>query len=435
VLKAQNTAEKTKSCNAGEDRVTKRCTEYMRNDWDVKKSVKDLKALEIRAAEVHRLTQADFCVDKVVFGWDDTPPQPRDNKWQCPKYSCNLTAIKDNTTCLKTVNPFNEFGTDAVVYLKTGVCKNGQVCNVGANQLYQNWTSSVGCVSIDKKPDEKKTVYPGEACKTQYDCYNSNYTDRKTKEAMQHRWETGFCIDGICSGQKEGGYCNITQECWVGTFCNGLRCEKQQPERGFCIDSTYCLNNLLCLNNTCAQMYSQKNGTFLSKDFNDKNLCEMGATDPDTNQCAQLRYLPAFNTTPDAEGFVKCNLGDKCNYTTGFYDENGKLKKFTQDCGCGYNAEGQGYCPLPHDTKTDAWRSYYKTKAKAFANKCHTLNRGNCNEQIPDALQKEVASADRRSQNAHMYKAAVPCAEQVMSSAFAKASIMSIVMVLLALLF
>lgn len=46
----------------------------------------------------------------------------------------------------------------------------------------------------------------------------------------------------------------------------------------------------------------------------------------------------------DVNGFIKCDYNEDC-----FYD-NGK-ETIKKKCGCGYNSEGQGYCPLPNDQR------------------------------------------------------------------------------------
>lgn len=92
-------------------------------------------------------------------------------------------------------------------------------------------------------------------------------------------------------------------------------------------------------------MLLKKNGTYLSKNSKDPKLCEFNKINADTLQCTQLTYKNISNT-PDSNGFVKCNLGDDCYYTTGYY-KNGENDTYVDKCQCGYNSQGQGYCPLP----------------------------------------------------------------------------------------
>jgi hypothetical protein len=326
-------------CNAEELRF-KYCREYTRNDWDIKKEViKNLKT-HIYAYANHQLINSDYCVPKVVFGWDDTPPQPRDGKWQCPQFKCNsnisyvINQTDSNVTrrdkvCAYSENPFNEKGENATIYFRPA-CKSGESCNYQPELVLSNWTSKHYCIkNSDFSHDRKKL--PGEKCSSHNSCNKGSFSD------------VGYCIDGLCSGRKENENCTLHEDCVAGTFCNGLRCEKQQNTGMFCIDKYHCANQLGCLNNTCTALFSQTNATYLSKDSLDNNLCKDGMINKYTNQCSIMIYK---NHTADSNGFVKCNNGDTCFYTTGFY-VNGENDTIQMNCECGYNEEGQGYCPRP----------------------------------------------------------------------------------------
>ena len=339
-------------CNGDEPRF-KYCREYTRNNWNVKKRVISNQKTQIYAYAKHQLNNADYCVPKVVFGYDDTPPQPRDNKWQCPQYKCDanisfvINQTDTNTTrrdkvCVYTDNPFNELGNNATVYPRA-VCKSDEFCNFNPDLVNTNWTSKHYCVKASDVSHDRKKL-PGEKCTSHDSCVKTKLSD------------VGYCIDGLCSGRKENENCSVHEDCLAGTFCNGLKCEKQQSEGRFCIDKYHCANNLGCLNNTCTGLFSQRNGTYLNNMSLDISLCLDGYIKEGTNQCASWTYK---NQTPDVNGFLKCNLGDICYYTTGFYT-NGENDTIGMNCECGYNEDGQGFCPLPASYRKIFYKYRYK---------------------------------------------------------------------------
>jgi hypothetical protein len=320
----------SKNCNADEPRF-QYCREYQRNDWNIKKKIIEFKKNEIYSLNFNSLKEADSCVSKVVFGFDDTPPQPRNNKWSCPIYTCDTNNLT-SSSCAFSNNPFNEDGTNVTVYLKN-TCQSDESCSFNQSQIFSNWTTYSRC-SKNNLPDTKRNKYPGEKCHSHHECINSEFN--KT---------IGFCINGKCSGLSENDRCDSNSDCIVGYFCNGLWCQAQQNENGFCINDYDCQNHLGCLNNNCIKLLSLTNGTYLYNDNSMEKFCEFGLINNETNQCAQTTYK---NSTPDSDGFVKCDLGDNCYYTTGFLDKNGDNFTITKPCECGYNDQGHGYCPLPH---------------------------------------------------------------------------------------
>lgn len=321
--------DSNKLCNAEEDRF-KFCREYIKNDWGIKKRAINLQQEEIYAFNAHKLVYSEPCVKKVVFGYDDTPPQPREGKFQCPLFKCN-GKMPDKEACAYTENPFDEYGRNVTVYFKD-VCSNDEYCNFKPDRVFRNWTSTHYCQKYQYGHIERKK-YPGERCTKHEDCDKGIYSD------------VGFCIDGYCSGRDNNENCSKHSDCLAGHFCNGLRCEKQIGEKGFCIDMFHCQNHLSCNNNTCIPLYSLKNGTYLGDKFRNPLLCENGIIDEVTGQCATLWYK---NSTPDKYGFVECKAGDNCYYTTGFYtgSDNTTIK---MKCECGYNENGKAYCPLAHN--------------------------------------------------------------------------------------
>jgi hypothetical protein len=59
----------------------------------------------------------------------------------------------------------------------------------------------------------------------------------------------------------------------------------------------------------------------------------------DKYQCSTLNQIPLSE-----DEFVKCKLGEVCTYTDVVTGDT-----LTKDCECGYNSDGQGYCPKGHN--------------------------------------------------------------------------------------
>jgi len=212
---------------------------------------------------------------------------------------------------------------------------------------------------------------------------------------------------------------------------NIIYCEKQQPEKGFCVNSEGCQNQLVCLNHTCIGMYSLKNGSYLGQ-TGPKEACELGeASEIEPRRCIGLSY--SNNTKePNKDGFIECNYGDVCNYTTYLYDEFGDaLPLEKRPCACGLNPDGKGYCPLSHDKNGQDVKDYYKFKAKLANNKCHTNNRGEgCYENFN---QNADLYKLLRKKDAHLFYQSKQCVVSALTSSYLKLSA-ALVLVFISLL-
>ena len=397
-------------CNAGEKRLNF-CRESLRNDWDYRKYNINLIRLLTEFENSAIITPEVSCALKTVFKFDDTPPKPKNGIFKCPSYNCPKRKDEfnfDNFTCAYSINPFNEKGENISVYLQK-ICPEGTKCNYNIDNTNGNWTYNSTCKEIPTS-QTWKMKYPGEQCISHEQCHNGS---EKT---------IGFCIDGVCSGRQKDENCTNHGDCVKGYFCNGLYCERQKGENNFCLESYECLNYLGCLNNTCKPYNSLSNGTYLNATNPDKTLCEMEKINKGTNQCAELSYYDVSEERLK-DGFVECEPGQLCNYTTGFYDKNGKLEVETALCTCGYNDNGKAYCPLPQTQNTKDWKKYYSAKNKLLDNDCHTLRRKDCSDEISAKQMDELYYYERKTIKAHLFKDASDCVIEILNTNYLKFNI------------
>ena len=143
-------------------------------------------------------------------------------------------------------------------------------------------------------------------------------------------------------------------------------------------------------------------------------LCNTGELDGDDgitgNYCVKSKYsdiwINEYNKKVDGNGFIKCEYNEIC-----FYD-NGK-KTIAKKCGCGYNSDGQGYCPLPSSLRMDEWNNKIQYIANLANNNCHTLSRFNCYTQNSLEIFINKKQYDKKTVDAHLFYNAVPCAEKM----------------------
>ena len=406
--------ENIKKCNVKEKRPSY-CIESLKTNWTLKNNNNRLNKLYYQIKGYHRYDDKVPCAINIVNNKDFTPPKPKDGKFKCPMYNCGPDSkiIFDNITCAYSINPFNENGDEINVHLKN-ICEKGNKCNYQIYDTHKDYTYNSTCVEI---PSSKTWTikYAGEKCSTKNQCQKSkNYHD------------VGYCINGYCSGHIEGQNCTNNSDCHKGHFCNGLYCEKQRGEGKFCLDSFECLNYLGCLNNSCVQYYSLSNGTYLNASYPEKELCEMEIINEETNQCAQLTYTDEMNMKKNEDGFVECNVGELCNYTTGYYFK-GSLVIQTKECVCGFSINGNAYCPIPQTVNKDDWKKYFKLKNKQRDNSCHTERRDKCNDEMSDNDLDELRYYERKTKRAHLFYKSSNCIIEILNSKFINVNMMLII--------
>jgi hypothetical protein len=101
-----------------------------------------------------------------------------------------------------------------------------------------------------------------------------------------------------------------------------------------------CQNKFLCHEGKCSlKPFSLESGTQIEYvDEIDNMKCKFGLLD-NSRKCTQ------FNQQQPEQGeYIKCSLVDKCNYSL---STDGSA--VFNDCECGYNSTGQGYCPKGHN--------------------------------------------------------------------------------------
>lgn len=330
LLKQSLNSEYLNKCNAKEKRPGF-CREALRNDWTIRnKNIELTKSLILFENSI-RMDKTIPCSLKSVLKFDDTPPQPKNNIFQCPEYHCNDKQFElEDKTCAYSNNTFNQKGDGITVELQN-ICSKGYKCDYQSSKIYLNWTVNSTCKEI---PTQKswRDKYPGEDCTSHLQCLPAI------------SGEIRYCIDGICSGENDN--CTHHRDCSKGYFCNGIKCQKQKKENKQCLNEFECYNYLGCLNNTCVPYYSLSNGTYLNKTNPDPTLCQSGIINEETNQCAGIDYYNVDEKQKDEKGFVECSVGQLCNYTTGYYIKN-KPVVMIKVCECGFRDKGKAYCPIP----------------------------------------------------------------------------------------
>jgi hypothetical protein len=319
------------------------CIEESRNYTSVsfRKNVQKLANSRILAKEFSNIVNADQCVRYVAFGYDDSTVKP--THFKCAAYKCDSSA----GSCALSVNPMADLGDGINVTLSRKVCtKEGDSCYLGplgVEEFYQNESVNGTCKNVTGG-SLKSFRFPGEDCDENTDCFND----------VAH---PGLCYSGKCWGMNKTQTCNRTEQCTVGLFCNTTisQCVEQKQEGEFCVYGWDCENHLGCHNSTCKEFLSLKNGEVnnancskwaLPEDvygIGRRLLCEYGTTDTLDNQCTQYDYTGATAAKKDSNGFVPCERDEKCYYT-----DKLQFYNLTQTCQCGYNEQGQGYCPLPN---------------------------------------------------------------------------------------
>ncbi|CAG9321788.1 unnamed protein product [Blepharisma stoltei] len=210
------------------------------------------------------------------------------------------------------------------------------------------------------------TFLPGEDCHFDDDCFEEN-----------------SCIDGKCKGLEKNENCTYHEECDVGLYCNETCKSQIALGRVGCFNDYQCSNTGGCVVNSltdsslnvCVPYFTMRNYTvdLGCSDSGGINLiCDSGFC---LNNAGKSMCYPI--PTSSASIPVECSSNSQC-VSQAF--GNDKLV-FTQQCTCGYNSNGQSYCPL--FLGDSLWKRYFKILKKWIDSdqslNCNTASRNSYN--------------------------------------------------------
>ena len=373
--------------------------DLLSNSKEKMNQIKELINAKYWAKSNNRLIDASECVFNIEFpDYDrniDINPEPEPiNDGKCAKYFCTDTINEGTCASSKYVDEFNINVTLADVCSDNVKCKlNGE-----PNDVFYNKTNVEGKCSANVLNKR----YPGEKCEIDSECvYPLN-----NPSSQFHK-----CEEGVCNGMAENGICGDHSWCLVGYYCDVHegKCKKQIQKGEKCTESKDCKNNLICKDGLCDELFSLNDGESVpekeSPEFQ-KKFCKNGEVM--NNKCVSYNDLDGTKLSDDK--YKKCNFNSYCEYKINGLGE-GK-KKYVK-CGCGYNTEGQGYCPHYHDYSTDDWEEYRDIMKDKSDNKCHTESRFNCYE-IENEEESKLKTYRNKLEKGHLFYNCVECAKKVL---------------------
>ena len=367
IMKKTLLPNNTLYCNI-EEKIGSYCRETLRHNWNarIEQIYLDKYFIESKYSSILPIISKEKdLIMKTIYSFDDTPPKQK--HFKCAKFSLGTIEF-DNETCAYGLNPFNEYGEDIQVYINPKPCEFGYKCNFIEKKLINNWSYNTTCeYKFGKNHYQNYLKFPGESCTTDNICMRGNYND------------IGECKNGYCSGHLENDICKSNSDCNLGLFCNETIeiCQKLKDVGEYCTNQYECKNNLGCMNNTCFEYYSIDEGIYLQKKGSKafKNLCKYGQVDERNGRClGKLKYYNVDSSKIDSNGFVRCEIGELCNYTSGGDEKN----IISKPCECGFNKYGYSYCPLSHDYNIKNWEKYFNIRKNYYSEGCYTLKRYDC---------------------------------------------------------
>ena len=324
----------------------------------------------------------------------NTKPEPI-SEGKCAKYTCN----SDQTTSKCAISHYNS-RFDINITL-SDICENDVKCNIDGNpnDVFYNGSNIEGkCSNLGNKR------YPGEKCTIDSECvYPLN-----NPSSQFHK-----CEDGYCNGIKEEGICEDNSWCLVGYYCDKFegKCKAQLSKGEKCSESKDCKNNLVCIKNKCGDLFSLNDGEAVPENETpefQKMFCKNGEVIDNT--CVSFNDLDG--TKVNDNEYKKCDFNTFCEYKVNGLESF--RKKYVR-CGCGYNEQGQGYCPHYHDYSKADW-DYYRNLIKDKSdNGCHTETRFNCYELDEEGSYK-LKEYRNNLENGHLFYGCVECAKKVLKS-------------------
>lgn len=363
----------------------------------------DYQTMQVNALFENRFIGADTCVKNVVFPYYKNPAV---NK--CPKFSCKAEAGND---CGSATGKLSD---QRNVVLNP--CKEKNICSYNTDDFFKTDAATTEHCEVNPPP---ALSLPGETCKTNDDCKSVVVFDPATGQKDLKECDVPATK---CKGAAIGDRCKDNDSCVAGAYCKLGKTAKENVctsqidnDTTECQSTFDCKNNTICLDKKCKPLYSLTLGA--SVDLIDKQTlpfaCESGYYSPTSKRCGK-KYYAKEEAARAEKGLVKCNSGSKCNYTVVYKEATAttlvEQENVTDDCLCGYNAEGQGYCPYSmHDTDTikrfQKIQDYLKTN---LSNSRHTVNRfdGYAEEKKNPYCKNFWVNTS--------YRNSVPCAQEIL---------------------
>ena len=349
----------------------------------------------------NRLIYAPECVFNVEFpdynrslDVNRIPEPIKDGK--CAVYSCKKEI--DGGICAKS-DYKNEFEINVTL---ADVCSDHKKCNLRgeADDVFYNGTNIEGNCFYNILYNK----YPGEKCDFDSECvYPLN-----NPSSQFHK-----CEEGHCNGMNENDICEDNSWCKVGLFCDKTKgkCKGQKGKGSKCFESKDCKNNLICRDGKCTDLFTVEDGQSVPERESyeiQRKFCKNGEVI--NNICVSFNDLNG--TKVNDNEYKKCDYNSYCEYKVNGL-ENGR-KKYVK-CGCGYNSEGQGYCPHFHDYSKNDWNEYKKAWKSKSENNCHTESRYECYEYDKNDNFKTLKN---KIENGHLFYKCVDCAKKVMDGKY-----------------
>ena len=393
-----------KNCHLSE-RTDEGCQkDLLSNDNYIITKIHELINAKYWAKSNNKLIGAPICAYKVELPDfdgdikdDDIPPTPGEGK--CAIYKCEN--ISNEGFCSKS-NYKNAFDISVTLY---DICSENIFCKIGGdpNEVFYNGTN----VNSKCYSNELTLRYPGEQCTIDSECvYPLN-----NPSSQFHK-----CENGRCTGMEYDGICEDNSWCLAGYFCDKFsgKCKEQKSKGEKCSETKECQNHLICLESQCDKnLFSLDNGQKVPQYENieiQKKFCKSGEVMDNT--CVSYNDI---DKTLDNDNYLKCSFGTVCKYKVVGLSEN---KEIGIKCPCGYNSEGQGYCPHFHDYWKDEREEYQDILKDNYDNECHTENRYNCYKIEEEEKENELKN---KITNGHLYYNAVPCAQKVLDGNYLSA--------------
>lgn len=275
----------------------------------------------------------------------------------CESFQCSSSPLNQNQ-CVSPSGTANNLQ----------ICPQGSFCPWALSTKY-NTTCVPGSTVISYGG------LPGDQCFSNSDCGGLSICNLRTN---------------TCVGRTTGQPCNDQGDCDVGYSCRNVEmaatCQPMVGKGVKCGDylsMNLCQNNLACNNGVCTSLFSGANGNIVTLD-SAALLCESGfyvpGNQPFTAECTKAPVSPSVSLP------IACTAGTLC-YS--------KDKKYSIPCQCGFNSNGQGYCPLfPGDAQYQSYFDAFQTyMTSPGINSCHYLDvlMPTC-PGIPDAEYKNLES-------------------------------------------